>query len=321
MVGEAHAVVVHDTTIAWGELGHGPPLVLLHGLLDSHRTWRRAAVPLAQHFRLLMPDLPGCGRSGRPDAPYSLSWHAEVLAHWMAAIGVESAHVCGHSYGAGVGQWMLLEQRARVRRLALVSAGGLGRRVSLGMRLAAVPVLGRRLAPLALRHVIPQILRHAPTGFGHIEPEEVERFVHWSRIPGTAVAFQRSLEGVIDVFGQFVQTMDRMPELTDLPPVALFWGTEDPIIPFRHGEELLAHTTGISLTRYDGCGHYPHLDHPQRFADDLIGFLTDPDRPCAVVRRPPGTTPGGVRRGTAVDDAGRRRDPRPAPRDTTWLTT
>jgi pimeloyl-ACP methyl ester carboxylesterase len=296
MLGEAHETAVCGTTIAWGEMGDGPPLVLLHGLMDSHRTWRRAAAHLAQHFRLLMPDLPGCGRSGRPDAPYSLSWHSGVVAQWLAAIGVDSAHVCGHSYGAGVAQWMLLEQRRRVERLALVSAGGLGRRVSLGMRLASLPVLGRRLTPLAMRHVFPTVLRLTSTAFGHMEPEEVERFVRWSRIPGTDVAFQRSLEGVINFFGQFVQTMDRVDEVADLPPLALFWGTEDPIIPFQQGKELLARTEGVSLTRYVGCGHYPHLDHPQRFSRDLVAFLTDPDRPRAVVRRPRRATAGGSAR-------------------------
>jgi pimeloyl-ACP methyl ester carboxylesterase len=252
--------------------------------MDSHRTWRRAATHLARHFRLLMPDLPGCGDSGRPDASYSLAWHSEVLAAWMASIGVEKAHVCGHSYGAGIAQWMLLEQRARVDRLALVSAGGLGRRVAWGMRFASFPVLGRRLTPLAMRHVFPAVLRMSTTAFGHMEPEEVERFVRWSRIPGTDVAFQRSLEGVINFFGQYVQTMDRVHEVADLPPIAIFWGTKDPILPMRHGKEILGRSEGVSLTRYDGCGHYPHLDHPERFSRDLIAFLTDPDRPRARLR-------------------------------------
>jgi pimeloyl-ACP methyl ester carboxylesterase len=284
MIGAAHELAVHGTTLAWGELGDGPPLVLLHGLMDSHRTWRRAAPHLASHFRLLLPDLPGCGGSGRPDASYSLGWHAEVLAEWMAAIGVERAHICGHSYGAGIAQWMLLEQRARVDRLALVSAGGLGRRVALGMRLASFPVLGSRLTPPALRYLLPTVLRLTSTTFGHMEPEEADAFVQWLRVPGTDVAFQRSLEGVINFFGQYVQTMDRVDEVADLPPIAVFWGTKDPILPFAQGREILKRSEGVTLTRYEGCGHYPHLDHPQRFSRDLVAFLTDPDRPRARLR-------------------------------------
>jgi pimeloyl-ACP methyl ester carboxylesterase len=69
MIGRAHETTVGDTSIAWGEMGSGEPLVLLHGMLDSHRTWRRSAPLLAERFRVLMPDMPGHGLSARPDAP------------------------------------------------------------------------------------------------------------------------------------------------------------------------------------------------------------------------------------------------------------
>jgi pimeloyl-ACP methyl ester carboxylesterase len=281
MIGRAHETIVGDTPVAWGELGSGPPLVLLHGIMDSHRVWRRAAPLLAEHFRVLMPDLPGHGWSGRPDAPYTLPWHTAVLASWMDAIGVPRAHVCGHSFGGGIAQWMLLEQRTRIDRLALVSTGGLGRQVAVGMRFAAFPVLGRWLTPLAMRFAMPTVLRACSATFGHMEPEEIELFLQMRRIPGTNRAFQRSLEGVINLFGQYMQTMQRAHEIVSMPPVAIFWGDKDPIIPVRHGRAVLDHSTGVSLTEYDGCGHYPQLDVPSPFTRDLIGFLRSPDLPPA----------------------------------------
>jgi pimeloyl-ACP methyl ester carboxylesterase len=279
MIGRAHETPVEGTSIAWGEMGSGPPLVLLHGLLDSHRTWRRAACLLADHFRVLMPDLAGHGWSGRPDAPYTLSWHARVLSSWMKEIGVPHAHVCGHSYGGGVAQWMILEQRRRIDRLALVSPGGLGRQVALGMRFASFPVLGRRLTPVALRLALPAALRTFSATLGHMEPEEIELFVRMQSIPGSDRGFQRSLEGVINFFGQYMQTLQRAHEVDSMPATALFWGTRDPIIPLRHSKSIRRAFTGITLTTYKGCGHYPHLDTPETFAQDLIAFLCDPHRP------------------------------------------
>jgi pimeloyl-ACP methyl ester carboxylesterase len=284
MIGKAHETSVQDTTIAWGEMGEGPPLVLLHGIFDSHRTWRRAAPLLAKHYRVLMPDMPGNGNSGRPDAPYTLTWNAQVISDWMAAIGVEKAHICGHSYGGGVAQWMVLEQRERIDRLALVSAGGLGRQVAIGMRFAAFPFFGRKITPTALKYGLPSVIKYLSGTLGHMEPEEQDRFIQWSRIPGTRRAFQKTLEGVINFFGQHMQTAQRAEEVDDMPPVALFWGSKDPIIPVRHGKDTVERSENVTLTTYKNCGHYPHLDFPDAYARDLTNFLDDPSRRPARMR-------------------------------------
>ncbi|HEY3353530.1 MAG TPA: alpha/beta fold hydrolase [Polyangia bacterium] len=273
------------TTIAWGELGAGPPLVLLHGLWDSHRTWRRAAPLLARDFRVLMPDLPGHGWSGRPDAPYTLSWYARMVAAWMDAIGLGRAHVCGHSFGGGVAEWMLLQERPRVDRLALVAAGGLGREVGIWMRLGTFPVIGPAFTPAVMFVALPLALRLAPAMFGHIEPAEATRAIHMNRLPGTAEAFRRTLAGIINICGQYMSMIDRVHEIAGLPPLAAYWGTSDPIIPVHHGQRLLQRLTGVTLSTYTGCGHYPHLDAAARFAGDLREFLRDPVRPPAGLRR------------------------------------
>jgi len=281
MIGQAHVSDADGTAIAWGEMGAGDPLVLLHGFQQSHRTWRRAAPPLAESFHVLMPDLPGHGLSGRPDAPYTLTWYALKISAWMDAIGVQRAHVCGHSFGGGIAQWMLLDHRRRVDRLGLVAPGGLGREVGMGLRFATFPLLGRALTPFVIRYCLPFVVRHAPATFGYVEPEEVDQAAAMNRIPGTDRAFQRSVEGVINLFGQHVRTMDRVREVASPPPIALFWGEHDSIIPVDHGHHAFKGSTGVTLTTYPESGHFPHLDVPFDFARDLRAFLRDPHRPPA----------------------------------------
>ena len=300
MIGAAHEASVEGSSMAWGELGAGPPLVLLHGILDSHRTWRRAAPLLARHFRVLMPDLPGYGWSARPDAPYTLTWYARMVAAWMDLIGLRRAHVCGHSYGGGIAAWMLLQERSRVDRLALVAAGGLGREVGLGMRLATIPVLGPALTPLVMRFGVPLVLRFAPATVGHIEPAEAALAVCMARLPGSVRALERSVGGVINVFGQYLNMVDRAHEIAELPPLAVYWGSKDPIIPLRHGQRLLRRLTGVTLTTYPECGHYPHLDAAPDFARDLREFLCDPARPPARVLGADGDGVGDTSHGTRL---------------------
>src|SRR5687768_2691179 len=96
-----------DTELHWVERGRGRPLVLLHGLADSHRTW----LPFARAFpdrRVLMLDLPGHGLSGRPDAPYTPEWYAEVLGAWWDELGLEDVDLVGHSYGGALAQTLML---------------------------------------------------------------------------------------------------------------------------------------------------------------------------------------------------------------------
>src|SRR5689334_1775652 len=100
---------VDDVEMHWAELGEPserPPLVLIHGMADSHLTWVKVAPELARDRLLLMPDLPGCGLSGRPNASYELEWHARIVAHWLQARGLSSVDVLGHSFGGGVAQML-----------------------------------------------------------------------------------------------------------------------------------------------------------------------------------------------------------------------
>lgn len=279
MIGQSHKTTVHGISIAWSEMGSGAPLVLIHGFQDTHRVWAKVAPLLADDFRVLMLDLPGSGLSDRPDAPYTLTWYARMVVAWMDAVGLKHAHVCGHSFGGGIAQWMLLEDRSRIDRLALVSPGGLGREVGIWLKYATFPVLGPRLTPFVVRYVIPVLMRFSPRIFGNRDPEEIKRYVKMMRIPGTHLAFQRSVEGVINLFGQYMQTKQRVCEIDSLPPMALFWGENDPILPVKHGRSIIAQSTGIILTTYPKCGHFPQLDIAPTFAHDLKKFLLDPNRP------------------------------------------
>ena len=125
------------------------------------------------------------------------------------------------------------------------------------------------------------MMRLAAATFGHNEPEEIDRYARMTRIPGSARAFRRTVGGVINPFGQYMQTWQRIGEVESLPPVAAFWGKKDPILPFRHGLAARSRIEGATLSIYPRCGHYPHLDSSVRFARELTEFLCDPFRPRA----------------------------------------
>jgi pimeloyl-ACP methyl ester carboxylesterase len=228
-----------------------------------------------------MPDLAGHGLSGRPDASYTLEWHAGVVGAWLRAIDLDDVDMVGHSFGGGVAQWMLLEHRSHIRRLALVAAGGLGREVGLALRLASISHVVERLGQPFMAHGTRMALKAAGSAYA---PNDIAELARLNATPGTARAFARSVRDVIDWRGQYRHFLDRAHEVGQLPPIALFWGEDDTVIPLAHAIEAMSVIQGITLTRFSGCGHFPHRQDPERFVLALEAFL---DAPLAFASVPP----------------------------------
>ena len=114
-------------------------MVLIHGITSSSRTWRSVMDGLAERHRVVAPDLPGHGRSGKPRGDYSLGANASGVRDLLAVLGVSKATVVGHSLGEGIAMQFAYQFPDRLGRLVLVDSGGLGEEVSLALRAATLP--------------------------------------------------------------------------------------------------------------------------------------------------------------------------------------
>jgi pimeloyl-ACP methyl ester carboxylesterase len=271
---------VHGVDLHWVELGEGPPVVLLHGLGDSHRTWSHVAPSLARSCRVLVPDLLGHGLSGRPDASYSLEWHARIIGAWLDELGLASVDIVGHSYGGGIAQWMLIDQAHRVRKLALVAAGGLGREVALALRLAAIPFVVERMGQ---PFMTPGTFLALNAIRGVYPAGEVARLSWMNGTRGSARAFARSVRDVIDLGGQRRGFFQHAHQIPALPPIGLFWGEKDRVVPVSHALEAAPRIDGATVIRFPKCGHYPHREQPHRFVMELEAFLGHGERKAVVM--------------------------------------
>ena len=84
------------------EKGSGYPLVLIHGFCETNRIWDRFAENLASDYRILLPDLPGFGRSPLPAASFTIADIGLKVIHWMDELQLENPVVIGHSLGGYV---------------------------------------------------------------------------------------------------------------------------------------------------------------------------------------------------------------------------
>src|ERR1700741_2859292 len=122
--------------------GEGPPVVLIHGMVNSSRHWEQVALRLAERHQVIAPDLIGHGDSAAVRGDYSLGAHAASIRDLLSVLGIDRATIVGHSLGGGVAMQFFYQFPQRTERLVLVSSGGLGREVSPLLRGAALPGAG-----------------------------------------------------------------------------------------------------------------------------------------------------------------------------------
>src|SRR2546428_12054163 len=96
-------VEVDRLTINYEMQGEGEPLLLIPYTSADHACYAFQLPAYTEHFSCIAIDLPGSGESDKPPGPYSTDGHADQVAAFLGAIGIERAHVAGMSFGAAVG--------------------------------------------------------------------------------------------------------------------------------------------------------------------------------------------------------------------------
>jgi len=270
-------VIVHGHRRAYVRAGSGPALLLLHGLGCTHRTWSPVMDALARRYTVIAPDMLGHGESDKPRADYSVGGFANGMRDLLTVLGIDRATVVGHSFGGGVAMQFAYQFPERTERLVLVGSGGLGPEVSAAIRAITTTgfhqVMGLLTMP-GVRHVGSAGLRAlSRTGLkGFRDFDEVAEIYESFRDPASRAAIRHVVRAVVDWRGQIVTMADRA-YLTEAMPMAVIWGRDDRVIPVRHASNAAALAPNARVEVLPRAGHFPHKDHPQRFAKVLHEFI------------------------------------------------
>ena len=270
-------IEIHGQPVTYHMMGEGPPVLLVHGITSSSRTWKSVMPRLSENHTVIAPDLLGHGRSSKPQGDYSLGAYASGMRDLLVALDVPKATVVGHSLGGGIAMQFGYQFPDRVARLVLVDTGGIGREVNPALRAAALPgaelVLPLLFSPtlhdagLKVRNFLAGIGLHGSAdvegvaeGFASLTEADARR------------AFVNTVRSVIDPSGQRVSAADRLYLTRDIPSL-IVWGDRDRIIPVSHAD--LAHELmpGSRLEIFPGAGHFPFNDDPDRFIRTLEEFI------------------------------------------------
>ncbi|MGV0742332.1 alpha/beta fold hydrolase [Mycolicibacterium sp. XJ870] len=270
---------IHGYRRAFRMAGSGPAILLIHGIGDNSTTWHTVQSALAQRFTVIAPDLLGHGRSDKPRADYSVAAYANGMRDLLSVLDIDRVTVIGHSLGGGVAMQFAYQFPQLVDRLILVGAGGVTKDVNVALRIASLPMGSEALALLRLPLLLPamQVLGRAAgtlfgsTGVGRDIPDMLRILADLPE-PTASSAFARTLRAVVDWRGQVVTMLDRC-YLTESVPVQLIWGASDSVIPVGHARMAHSAMPGSQLEIFEGSGHFPFHDDPDRFVEVVERFI------------------------------------------------
>ena len=247
------------------EAGAGPALILLHGLTATHANWEHTIPAFADRWRVVAPDLPGHGRSAKPDAPYTVDFYAGVIRSLGRTLGIEEAVVVGNSLGGQIAVEMGIAYPTWTRALVLVApAGGFSGTVQ-GLRWAVGAVTGPRTLRMALPWALDRCF-YDPQGASYERRRRLltERLAS-DDYPAFARAVSRSVVGALAGAGQPLRRLTQ--------PTLVVWGRHDRVIRLSASRWLLRDLPQAQLAVLERSGHIPMVEEPEDFNRYMSDFL------------------------------------------------
>ena len=269
-------VDVDGCRVAHLDEGCGETIVFLHGISASLDYWAHNLPHFARRMRAVALDMPGFGRSDKPELSYTMSCLAGLVDRFLSVKGIERASLVGNSLGALVAVAFALDHPQRVQRLVLVNGAGfsapmrwllrlpsfVGLRLLYGMeRLPWSPRPPLTAFRLAFRWVFPS------------RPDLADRFARayasaarGEDYPTHLRSFMRAWDGVLryPVFREARRI--RVPTL-------LVWGGSDLLLRPAVARRFARKIADSRVILYERAGHCPMIDERERFNRDVEQFV------------------------------------------------
>lgn len=248
--------------------GHGPPLVLLHGLFGSNENFGAVGRALADRYTIYALDLRNHGRS-----PHGRAMDYATLAgdvrDTMDAHGLASAHLLGHSLGGKTAMELALSNPERVRRLVVVDIAPVAYPPRHGAELEAMH--GLDPATVASRREADDRLADA------VPDPAVRQFLLKNLVrSGASFAWRLPLETIVEQYPQ-IAAAPPSPGRYDGPTLFVRGGESD-YLPDDAERVIRQRFPAARIETLAGAGHWVHVEAPERFVELVRGFLDEENR-------------------------------------------
>jgi 4,5:9,10-diseco-3-hydroxy-5,9,17-trioxoandrosta-1(10),2-diene-4-oate hydrolase len=261
------------------EAGVGAPVVLLHGGgpgATGLSNYSRNIDALADRFRVIVPDLPGYGRSSkRVDGSDPFGFLADSVRALLDVLGIDRAHLVGNSYGGAAALRLALDTPERVGRLVLMGPGGIGTTRALpteGLKC----LLGYYGGDGPSREKLEAFIRNYLVFDGAAVPDELIDLRYEASIQPEVVANPplRRPSGLFALRTLWRMDFTRDRRLSKLEtPTLVVWGTEDKVNRPSGGPALVKAMPNAQLLEVPQAGHWVQWERAELFNDAVLDFL------------------------------------------------
>jgi 3-oxoadipate enol-lactonase len=249
--------------IYWEEHGSGDPLLLIMGLGSTLNMWHRTLPIVTPHYRTIIFDNRGVGKTDVPPGPYSIPMMASDAVAVMDAAGVDSAHVYGISMGGIIAQEVALAFPERVRSLILgCTMHGGPQSVPADQKVLDVLMKrGQMTIEEAIEAMLPFVYDSGTSR------DELEIDIELRRqYPATPEGYYGQLQGILAY-----ESRSRLSQITS--PTLVIHGESDQLIPAENGRLIASLIPGAKLVMIPNASHIFMTDQPKATNDAVLGFL------------------------------------------------
>lgn len=244
-----------------------PAIVMIHGFTASLETWDAVAGALQNDYRVIRLDLPGHGLSGTDETgDYSNERTVQIVGAFIDKLTLDAPIIMGNSLGGLVAWRLAAANPERVSNLILIAPGGFS-------------INGVTDSPVDVPAMVKYYLSKAPAAgvkqattalYGDpskLSPERLSQVTDMMQRPGNGDSF-------VVRAAQFTLPAPEVTLSRVTTPTLILWGSKDVMVPPDHGARFAAAMPNAALISYDGAGHLPHEEIPEKVSADIRGFLS-----------------------------------------------
>lgn len=277
-----HTITVAGKPIFVAETGSGPAVVMLHGGgpgASGVSNYSRNIDTLAAQFRVIVPDMPGYGRSVKGvDQSDPFRYLADTIRGLLDELGIGTAHLIGNSYGGAAALRLILDTPHRVGKLVLMGPGGIG--TTRGLPTAGLKrLLSYYGGDGPSREKLETLIRNYLVYDGASVSAELIDLRYAASIDPEVVAHPplRRPSGPMALRTLWRMDLTRDKRLKDLrTPTLVLWGRDDKVNRPSGGRTLLNLMPNAELIMTSHTGHWMQWERAELFNQLVTEFLSTP---------------------------------------------